>query len=236
MAFSTHENIALRDANSNIVATRTRDISSAQDGTLQRPMLFSTPYPVDYGTGGCFQVCVKSGSMAAGLASGATIFSMRNSSTTLNVILRRMRLHAWTLGTGFAAGFAVFNLTVARGFTSSDSGGTVVSLLSKNGALRAATMSSSALADLRVASTGTLTAGTRTLDVNPVDSLTLSAPTGTNTSITSTPVSLFERFDGDHPLVLGQNEGMLVTATVPATGVWGFAITAQWDEVPLVNY
>jgi hypothetical protein len=235
---SPNDNISLKDGGDTPFKMRAKDVSVAQDGSLQAVRHLSSAYPVDYGTGGCFQMACKSASMAAGLASASPIFSFRNSSATMNLILRRLRMNAWSLGTGFTAGLATFDLFVARSFTLSDSGSSPISTASRNGALRGSAMASSIIGDLRVASTGTLTAGTRTLDANPIETWSVAAPSGTNTPFAnnSMPVVLFERLADEHPLVLAQNEGFVVQATVPATGVWGFQITPAWDEVPLTNY
>jgi hypothetical protein len=83
-----------------------------------------------------------------------------------------------------------------------------------------------------VANTAALTGATITLDAAPVESRTLAAPTTGNTPIASA-VTLFEKQGSEHPLLLAQNEGFVVQATVPATGTWAFAITAEWDEVSI---
>jgi hypothetical protein len=33
------------------------------------------------------------------------------------------------------------------------------------------------------------------------------------------------------PMVLAQNEGVVIRATVPATGTWGHGVTMAWSEV-----
>jgi hypothetical protein len=45
-------------------------------------------------------------------------------------------------------------------------------------------------------------------------------------------LNLFERMQGEMPLLLAQNEGFLLRATVPQTGTWSFSIAAEWDEIP----
>lgn len=37
--------------------------------------------------------------------------------------------------------------------------------------------------------------------------------------------------DGKWPLVFVQNEGFIIRATVPATGVWDFDVLLEWDEI-----
>jgi hypothetical protein len=45
------------------------------------------------------------------------------------------------------------------------------------------------------------------------------------------PFAMFDQRPGEHPLVLAQNEGFVIQATVPATGVWFFAVKADWVEI-----
>lgn len=232
---SANDNVAIDDANGLPYKLRSKDVSAAQDGSLQRSLVLAAGYPIDYGNGGCFQLTSKSGSMAAGLAANSPIYSFRWTSATFNAVVRRVRLSAWSLGTGFTAGMATFDMFVSRVWTVADTGGVVDTISSPNGKLRAS-MGATLLPEIRHSSTATLTAGTRNRDAQPVDSWNIGVGSSLNTAFNPTPMKLFERLIGEHPLVLAQNEGFVIQATVPATGVWAFAITPEWDEVPLVNY
>lgn len=232
---SPNDNITIKDALSASFKMRAKDTSVAQDGSLQTVRHLSVPYPVDYSTGGCFQITSKSGTMAAGLAANSTIYAFRWTSATMNALVRRVRLSAVVLGTGFTAGIVTFDLFEARAWTVADTGGTTDTLTSPNGKLRAS-MAATALSEIRHSSTATLTAGTRTLDAQPLETWTAGMGTGTNVSFNVGPIKLFEKLGAEHPLLLVQNEGFVIRATVPATGTWSFAITPEWDEVPLVNY
>lgn len=230
---SSNDNLAIKDGNDNAKSMRSKDVSAAGDGSLQRILHFSTMYPVDYGAGGCYHTVVKSGSMAAGLAAGSPILAFRNPSTTLKALVRRIKFNAWTIGTGFAAGLATTELYVARSFTAMDTGGAALTVQGK-----LATAMAAASSVIQYATTGTLTAGTRTLDTNPVESENVTAPTAAYTPFTSNPLraNIFDKLGSDHPLLLAQNEGFVLQSTVPATGVWGWSCKIEWDEVPLVNY
>jgi hypothetical protein len=232
---SPNDNISLKDAvNPATFKMRTKDISGAQDGSLQTMQHLASPFPVDYGVGGCFQLCSKSGIMAAGLAANSPIYSFRWTSATMNALVRRVRLQAWSLGTGFTAGLAFFDMFVCRNWTVADTGGTTDTTTTDNGNLRTV-MPATLLLELRHSATATLAAGTRTKDAQPVDSVTYGVTTTVNTPF-SAPTKLFERLGAEHPLLLGVNEGFTIQATVPATGTWSFWITPDWDEVPLANY
>lgn len=68
-----------------------------------------------------------SGTMAAGLAAGSTIYSCRWGDTTGKLmVLRSIAPEMNSLGTGFTAGLALFELVAARAFTASDTGGTSI--------------------------------------------------------------------------------------------------------------
>jgi len=232
---SPNDNIFLKDALSHDFKMRAKDTSVAQDGSIQTVRHLAMPYPVDYGTGGCFQICSKSGVMAAGLAANSPIYSFRWSNTAFNAIVRRVRMQAWSLGTGFTAGLALVDMFVCRGWTVSDTGGTIDTLTGDNGNLRSA-MPPTLLAELRHSSTATLTAGTRTKDTQPVESMTYGITTAINTPFSVTATKLFERLGAEHPFVCANNEGFTIQATVPATGTWSWWITSEWDEVPNENY
>ncbi len=233
---SPNDNISMKDALSFTFKMRAKDRSIAQDGSLQSIRHLSESYPIDYGTGGCFQLASKSSTMAAGLAANSPIYSFRWTSTTLLGIVRRVRLLAGSLAIGFAQGTATFDMFVCRSWTVADTGGVTDTLITDNGNLRTA-MPATVLSEIRHSSTATLTAGTRTKDVQPVDTLFENVGTVANTGFIVSPNGkLFEKFPEEHPLVFVQNEGFTIQATVPATGTWQWTIITEWDEVPLVNY
>jgi hypothetical protein len=235
---SPNDNFQVKDAFDLTFKVRAKDTSVAQDGSLQNVRHLATPYPVDYGVGGCFHLTSKSGAMAAGLAANAPIYAFRWTSSTMLGIVRRVRISAWTLGAGFAAGIATFDMYRAMSWTVADTGGVIDTLGLDNGNLRTA-MPSTVLSEIRHSSTAALTAGTRALDGQPTDFLFGVAPTSAFSQFIHPGIAgpLFNKAGAsDHPLVLVQNEGFVIQATVPATGTWSFAITSEWDEVPLVNY
>lgn len=231
---SPNDNFQLRNGLDALFYVRAKDISSAQDGSLQTIRHLAVPNPVDYGTGGCYQLTSKSGTMAAGLAANSPIFAFRWTSSTMLALLRRVRISAWSLGTGFAAGLATFDMYKAASWTVADSGGATDTITSPNGKLRAA-MTATAVSAIRKSSTATLTAGTRTLDAQALETLVAAITTATNTPFLNR-AELFVKPGAEHPLTLAQNEGFVIQATVPATGTWGFAITPEWDEVPVALY
>lgn len=232
---SPNDNFDMKSSTSFPFKIRSKDRSAAQDGTLHIMRHLVEAYPVDYGLGGCFHLTSKSGVMAAGLAANSPIYSFRWTSATFLALIRRIRISAWSLGTGFTAGIATFDMFKCQAWTVADTGGVIDTLSGDNGNLRAA-MPSSALPELRHSSTATLSAGTRTKETQPIDSWNVGVLTVANTPFLSAPHKLFEKLVAEHPLVLVTNEGFTIQATVPAVGTWSWAITTEWDEVPLVNY
>lgn len=165
--------------------------------------------------------------MAAGLGAAAPIFSFRYGGSGL-LLLRRVLFGAANAGTAFTAGTCVFNLFAARSFTASDTGGTTITpTLNKLRTSFATTGLTAAL----ISSTATLTAGTRTLDSQPLATL-VGAASATASAVIINPATPFlDRRVGEWPDVIANNEGFVIQATVAATGTWTFSVQVDWEEV-----
>jgi hypothetical protein len=228
------DNLQIKDGLGNLHTIRSRDVSMAQDGSLLRSMMLDSLYPAEYGLGGMFQHCAKSGVIAAGIANNSPIYSFLWTGVSAEIpyaLIRRVRLNAWCV-VAFTTGTVTFDIFAARSFVQADSGGNIANIYLSN-LLR--TSMASSLANIQWSNTGTLTPGTRTLDVAPLDSQTVQAPQVAGAPFTTTRMTLFEKLQGEHPLLLAANEGFIVRVTVPAPGVgtWQFAITTEWDEVSI---
>jgi hypothetical protein len=186
--------------------------------------------PIDYGAGGSFQITSKGGTMVAGLGVGP-IYAFRNALPGMLCAIRRVRVSAWSLGTGFTAGLGTLEMKVARSWTAPDTGGATDTITTNNGKMRTNMAAIAALAEIRHSTTGLLSAGTRTLDAQPLESFNVNVGTGANTAFITSRTLLFERATSEHPLLLATNEGFVIEATVPATGTWSFAITPEWEEL-----
>jgi len=174
-----------------------------------------------------FRVAAKTGTMAAGLGAAAPIYSARWGSTTKYARVSGFSLSMMSLGTGFAAGSGLFELFKVTGFTVEDTDGAAVDLADKAGALQTR-LATSAFSDMRIATTATLTAGTRD-DVPdyPLASVEFGITTAVNTvHLPTTRIWLPD----DDPLTLQQDEGLVLQATVPATGTWRAIVTPIWSE------
>lgn len=204
--------------------------------------------PTDVGSLGAYQIVATSGTVAAGLAAAAPVFSFRWGDATRACLIKRVAMVAKNGGTAFAAGAQLHELVVARSFSASDTGGTSV-LPTGNSQKKRTSFGTTLATDMRIASTGTLTAGTRTLDGAPVGILRGLVPAtsvsyvmvgaGNNhipgaatTAFTMDFANLYVQDSSDEwPLVLVQNEGFIIRSTVPATGTWDFSVLVQWTEL-----
>jgi hypothetical protein len=188
----------------------------------------SMPVTVGPALLGSYCMGASTGTMAAGLAAAAPVYSFRYGGANL-AIVRKVSVEADDVTTAFVAGTAKFDLIAARSFSASDTGGTAATLTGNNGKLRTS-FATTAVSDLRISSTATLTAGTRTLDAQPL--ATVSFAISTNIDAVLLPTTDFIRQNiGESPVVLANNEGFVIQATVPGTGTWFTSIRTCWDEV-----
>ncbi len=187
--------------------------------------------PVDIGALGSYSVTVKSGIEAAGAAANSPILAFRWAPAivpTSLALIRRINFSAWNLGTGFTAGNYVFDFFMARAFSVQDTGGGAVTLTTNNAKLR--TSHALTQATIQAATTGVLTAGTRTKDANSFRTLAgVVANAAFSTFLPHTEV--FRQQPGEQPIVLATGEGFVIEATVPATGTWTWACGIDVDEV-----
>jgi hypothetical protein len=200
------------------------------DGTVYRAMR-TTLRPIDPGAYGSYRLSLLSGTMAAGLAANAEIFQFRWSDATRLCVVSSVTFDGLSgSATAFAAGFGKVDLVVARSWTADGSGGSAATLTGNN-QKRRTSMGTTLVGAARISSTAALTAGTKTLDTQAIGQY--SAAFGTGTSVQWIPqTQLFHQVGGvESPLILAQNEGLVVRATVPATGTWQFGVTICWTEV-----
>lgn len=204
--------------------------------------------PDEYGTLGHYIMHAATGSIAAGLAANSELVQLRYTGTN-KVIVHSIGIEYAVYTTAFAAGAFEFKVQRAINWTVDGSGGGTVTPLKLRTSMSAPT------ATVRVATTAALGAGTKTLDATILRGVRGAVVTGVSTAGGNpflqnadatadvplgfaTPVALWPEQDADvlrrHPLVLAQNEGVVVLATVPGTGVWIAGFTLRFAEV--TNY
>ncbi len=183
-----------------------------------------------------YSIGLKSGTMAAGLAGAAPIIAIRWSTVGTVAVIRSLRLTAGSL-VGFTAGFTAFDLIMARAWSAADTGGNAAAWTAAGSGKRLAEFANSAFAtagEIRYSDTATLSAGTRTLDTNPLN-VVGSSVTATAGAPVLAETELVPR-SPNCPIVLGAasaatSTGLVIRATVPATGTWQYSITMDWDEL-----
>lgn len=187
------------------------------------------PRPVDVGALGAYSLGLSSGIMAAGLAANANIASLRYGGSGV-ALVKQVLFGMGGLATAFTAGQAIFNLFVARGFSASDTGGAAATLTTNNGKLKTS-QASTGIVDFRVSTTAALGAGTRVVDATPVATLSVGIGIVVSTIYVLPGTKLWQVASGDWPIALANNEGLLIQATVPATGTWCFSTGFVIEEV-----
>lgn len=173
--------------------------------------------------------------LAATLPNVSTVLSLRWGDATRVAVVWGIRLSMIQSAAFTATQAVTLAASVARSFTVSDSGGAaILSNISK----RRTSMPSSLVTDLRIVNSATgLVAGTRTVDGGPMSQL---AGLGFITTINQ---QLYG-FQGDdyggnpnslyYPIVLAQNEGIIVTnggGAIPAAGSMLVTVELAWSEV-----
>lgn len=205
------------------------------DGTTFRAMRV-TPRPVDHGALGAYTLGVFTGILPAALAANSEVFQFRWTDATRFAVIRKIRIAACVTTTFFAAGVPVqIDLVKATGWSAQGTGGTGVTPAAT--LKRRTSMGSSLVAagDIRIATTAALGAGTKTLEANSLSAIAAPGPITASLNgqiiLPGTILWQAEVGDGEHPLVLVQNEGFVIrSVAVPATGTWTASVTVDWAE------
>jgi hypothetical protein len=184
---------------------------------------------------GSYSIAALSGVVGAGQSANSPVFCFRWApvDTTKVALVRKLRFTAGNLATAFTAGGVTIAAFIARGFTVIDTGGAAALTTSGNNQKRRTSMAASAnvAGQVLVSGTGVLTAGTRTKDANAFATISTSVVNTAGVVLIPPPGYLVDPTEaGKYPLVLAVNEGIIIEATVPATGTWTFAVDMDWDE------
>ena len=199
-----------------------------------------------FAPGNHYAVAVQTGAVGAGASANSEVLQFRWDDDTKLALIEEVTVTGMIATTAFAAGAITLKMTVSRSFTADGSGGTALEFGGDsnvdNAALRT-NMGDSAVGDFRIATTAALTAGTQSLEANDIGQITThsSGGTGAATPIIGSiylPTNTLFKADfgaGHYPLVLSDNEGFVVRATVPATGVWILGLLVKWAEIDSIS-
>lgn len=193
------------------------------DGTNWRGVRV-TQRPPEYGSGGYYRTSF-SALTAAAPGAAAQLASLRWTSGSLLMAIHAI-YQTIAVSTASTVGLPQLGCYVARSFSAGDSGGTAVTLTGSSFKTRTS-MATTVLGDMRYASAGVITAGTRTLDSQPILSVV------TNFALGSTNSNFMDNNGPyDHPIILAQNEGLVwQNVTAVTSGVYQYTVHIEWAEV-----
>lgn len=217
--------------------------NQVEAGVAAAAALHVTAKPIPYGALGHYRFSVVTGTLAAALAANAVVFSARWTDATRFAILTKLKTRFLPL-TPFTAATLTdhtsFDALVARSFTASHTGGLALTLTG-NALKTRVNMGSTLFGDLRISTTAALGGGTLTLDPHPFaqsirkgNRVNPAAATEEVIQPTTDGMDLdFDMAAGDHPIMLGQNEGVVIrNRTVwPAAGTGILLVSMGWAEV-----
>jgi len=213
------------------------------DGTIFRTLRI-TPRPIDYGSGGAYQNCMRSGTIAAVLVVNGILYSFRNPSASLLVIIHRVRVQLFA-NLAFTAAFNDMScrMHIARSYTTGfTTNGTAATLTGNNAKLRTTMPTCASIIHILNTSNAGLTGGTATEDTDPMAISNLGKPNVVNAAagteyVAAQPLITLDyepdMGDGAHPLVLAQNEGFLIRNGLvwPAAGTGVVVVRTAWSEL-----
>jgi len=211
--------------------------STIGEGGSSGKAVKSQSTPIEYSTFGHYMIGQSSGVIAAALAANSEVFQFRWSDSTRLCVINEITVSAAVSTTFFAAGVPMnLDLVKATSWTVAGSGGTratPAALLKTRTSMGSTLVAAS---DIGIASTAALTAGTKTLETLSLNNVVASCPITASLygAIIQPGTKLYEAnmADGEHPLVLAQNEGFVIrSVAVPATGTWQLTVAVKWCEV-----
>lgn len=212
----------------------------ARVGAAVQEGLHTIRYPIDVGSGGWYRLSAQSGTIGAALAASSEVFQFRFVSGSMShaVIYKVVVQAGGPVAVATAGGPIGFELVPARSWTVAGSGGTRLSVAGNNAKLRTS-YPTSQVADAGIATTGALTAGTKTLDTLAQGNILAGVGTGAVTTYQGAQ-SLIPRTnlldadgEGQCPLTLAGNEGFVIRTTHagPAALTYVVGVTIVWAEV-----
>jgi len=183
---------------------------------------------------GAYQMTLTSGSLTT-VAAGATVFSFRwaPATTTQLCMVRRVEVGFSTITAFGTAQSLQYSLQIARQWTANDTVGTTALFTQTNTGKFRTTMPTSAFAgggQIFIATTGAITAGTRTLDTQAIATVQ-GQSTAIGTVLTAAPI--YQHQPGDYPIIFAANEGFILNNVqlMGATGVINLTVNVEWMEL-----
>lgn len=213
-------------------AVSNTSIADVDAGTLA---LRVTPRGADVGANGSYILAASTGDLttiAAGTASAGFLFAFRWAQLTQICVINKLRVR-WYTNAGFTAAQLVgISAYIGRGYTVSSSGGTAITG-SASAMAKRASYGNSNVADARVSTTAALTAGTVTLDPQPI-AIGYAREMAAAATLPGQVISLSYEWDQGQsmPIQLTQNTGIIVRNEVlmGAGGTARVVVELDWSE------
>jgi hypothetical protein len=191
-------------------------------------------------SGNWYRVAAFTGTIAAATAANTEIFQFRfvSGTKTFALVYKVIFDGMGIVAVATALGPIGFNLFPARGWTGAGGGGTAIALTGDNAQMETA-IATSQVNNLNIATTGALTAGTKTVDSTAIGQAIGAVGTGAVTTYQAqgTPIPPQPLLDasgaGGMPLVLANNEGFVIRTTHvgPTALTYTAGFTVVWCEV-----
>jgi len=180
---------------------------------------------------GLYTIGVTSGSIAATLAAASPLFSFRWGNTANLCVIDHLSVAVSVDGVITTSVSMPLELVIARSFTASDSGGTAITLSTNNAKYRTS-FQTSLVTSARIATTGTLTAGTRTLDAQAEAVVPCVTGTAIGVPLPFSELSVLYKRTQLFPIVFTQDEGFIIRnqSAGPATGTFQVHVQMRWFE------
>lgn len=193
---------------------------------------------------GAYKNYALSGAMGA-LAAGSEVWQMRfppPGSTNIEIKVTRVQVCVHVTTAAAAAALASLQLFAARSFSVDGSGGTLQAVGSLNNS-KSRIIMSRPQATIRIPTTVALTAGTETLDAQPLSSVAFGIGTAAlTTGLTAHALDWDDGFLLEdepsgimHPFHIAAGEGLVIKlgAAMPASIVWQLGVRVSWNETML---
>lgn len=169
----------------------------------------------------------KTGALTVVTGSTANlVFALRNGGS--NIYLVRKIQIGYITTTGYtAAQYQDFGAYIARSYTGASSGGTAITISGNTNKLRTS-LGTLSTPDCRISTTGALTAGTLTVDTNPIGvygNWCAAAAAGAGFPLTT----IFDQGPGDYPLVLANQEGLVICPITTMGAAGGLGVVTFVD-------
>ncbi len=186
----------------------------------------------DPGTLGSYRKSMTSGTIAAGLTAASEVYSFRWAPTpnTAICVLRRIGISIGDSATAFAAGFVAINAFMARTFSVQGTTGGTAGTFTLNNAKKRTVFPVTAGAGIVMTTTAAVSGDTSTLDTDPFATISTSIVATAGVALVTNVQELYRALPGDNPVILANNEGFILKATVPAAGTWQLGVDVDWDE------